>query len=160
LRIKTTGKLRGMAVDPDSLDDPKLVRNLLVNAQRAKREDLVLKCQVRLAQLEGGRYETALEKEFWAAVRVAEEFASAKNGKTTRLTRTRQKAARVGIKQCLEDWAFHSGTTQGFDILVDGGHPELTGEAIVLRHSQEFSSDAVAAARARLLKHGIDPLKI
>ncbi len=154
------GELRNMAVNPETLDDPKLVRNLLVNAQRANREDLVLKCQVRLAQLEGKRYQTALEQEFWAAVRAAEELASAKNGRTTRLTRTRQKAARAGIKRCLEDWAFHSGTTQGFDILVDGGHPELTGEAIVLRHSQEFSPEAVAAARERLVKHGVDPLKI
>jgi hypothetical protein len=149
-----------MAVNPDTLDDPKLVRVLLENAQRAKRDDLVFQCQVRLAQLEGKRYETPLEQEFWAAVRAAEELASAKNGKTTRLIRTRQKVARVGIKRCLEDWAFHKGTTQGFDILVDGGHPELTGEAIVIRHSDEFSPEAVAAARARLVRHGIDPLKI
>jgi hypothetical protein len=149
-----------MAVNPQALDDPKLVRNLLVNARRAKRDDLVFQCQVRLAQLEGKRYETPLEREFWAAVTAAEELASAKNGKTTRLNRTRQKVARVGIKRCLEDWAFHKGTTQGFDILVDGGHPELTGEAIVIRHSQEFTPEAVAAARQRLVSHGIDPLKI
>ncbi len=149
-----------MAVNPESLDDPKLVRNLLENARRAKRDDLVFQCQVRLAQLEGKRYETILEREFWAAVTAAEELASAKNGKTTRLNRTRQKVVRVGIKRCLEDWAFHKGTTQGFDILVDGGHPELTGEAIVIRHSEEFSAEAVAAARERLIKHGIDPLKI
>jgi len=149
-----------MAVNPETLDDPKLVRNLLENARRAKRDDLVFQCQVRLAQLEGKRYETPLEQEFWAAVRAAEELASAKNGKTTRLIRTRQKVARVGIKRCLEDWAFHKGTTQGFDILVDGGHPELTGEAIVIRHPEEFSAEAVEAARARLVKHGIDPLKV
>jgi hypothetical protein len=149
-----------MVVNPESLDDPKLVRNLLENARRAKRDDLAFQCQVRLAQLEGKRYDTPLEREFWAAVTAAEELASAKNGKTTRLNRTRQKVARVGIKRCLEDWAFHKGTTQGFDILVDGGHPELTGEAIVIRHSQEFSPEAVVAARERLVKHGIDPLKI
>ena len=149
-----------MAVDPESLSDPKLLRVLLQNAKRAGREDLVLACQVRLAKLEGLRYKTELEREFWVALAAAEELASAQNGKTTRLTRTRQKVARVGIKQCLEDWAFHRGTTKGFDLLVEGGHPELTGEAIVVRHTGEFSPEAVAAARQRLRDHGIDPSKV
>jgi hypothetical protein len=149
-----------MAVDPNSLDDPKLVRALLQNAQKAGRKDLVLQCQVRLAQLEGQKYNTQIEREFWSAVAAAEELATAKNGKTTRLNRTRQKAARVGIMRCLEDWAFHKGTTQGFDILVDGGHPELTGEAIVVRHAAQFSPEAVAAARQRLISSGIDPAKV
>src|SRR5437016_76478 len=122
-----------MAVDPDSLNDPKLVRNLLENARRAGRDDLVLKCQVRLAKLEGAQYETPIEQEFWAAVKVAEELATARNGRTSRLNRTRQKVDRVGYKKCLEDWALHKGTTQGFDLLIEGGHPELTGEAIVIR---------------------------
>jgi len=146
-----------MAVDPESLSDPKLIRNLLENARRYGKDELVFQCQVRLAKLEGGRYGTQLEREFWAAVVAAEELASMKNGKTTRLNRTRQKVARVGIKQCLEDWAFHKGTTQGFDILVEGGHPELTGEAIVVRHSEEFPDEVVAAARQRLIDRGIEP---
>jgi hypothetical protein len=149
-----------MAVDPDNLTDPNGIKNLLANAKRAGRSDIVLKCQVRLARLEGAKYSTSLEREFWAAVRAAEELATEKNGKTTRLNRTRQKAARVGIKKCLEDWAFHQGTTQGFDILVQGGHPELTGEAIVIRHAPEFSPEAVDAARQRLRANGIDPDKV
>jgi hypothetical protein len=149
-----------MSVDPESLNDPKLVRSLLNNAQRAGRQDLVFRCQVRLAKLEGARYETALEREFWAAVAAAEELASLKNGKKTRLNRTRQKVARVGIKRCLEDWAFHKGTTQGFDILVEGGHPELTGEAIVVRHAADFAENVVEAARKRLIDYGIDPSRV
>jgi hypothetical protein len=149
-----------MAVDPNNLNDPKAIRVLLENAKRAGRDDLVFECQVRLAKLEGDRYKTELEKEFWAAVRAAEELATEKNGRTTRLIRTRQKVARVGIKKCLEDWAFHKGTTQGFDILVEGGHPELTGEAIVIRHAHEFSEEAVHAAGERLKACGIDPKKV
>jgi hypothetical protein len=149
-----------MAVDPESLSDPKKVRSLLQNAQKAGRDDLVFRCQVRLAKLEGQRYDNQIEREFWAALTAAEELATAKNGKTTRLNRTRQKVARAGFMKCLEDWAFHKGTTQGFDILVEGGHPELTGEAIVVRHAIEFSPAAVAAARQRLVDSGIDPAKI
>lgn len=146
-----------MEVDPNTLSDVKLIRNLLQNAKKKGRDDLVLKCQVRLAHLEGAKYDSALEREFWAAVVVAEELATMKNGKTTRLTRTRQKVDRVGIKKCLEDWAFHKGTTTGFDLLVEGGHSELTGEAIVVRHALEFSDAAVAAARKRLSDYGVDP---
>jgi hypothetical protein len=145
-----------MAVDPNSLSDPKLLRNLIENALRADRHDLVLQCQVRIAKLAGAQYETALEREFWAAVSAAEELASQKNGRKTLLNRTRQKVKRVGIKKCLEDWAFHKGTTQGFDILVEGGHPELTGEAIVVRHPTEFSDEAVNAAKQRLIDYNID----
>src|ERR1700754_2264659 len=145
-----------MAVDPDSLTDPKLLRNLLENASRAGRDDLVLQCQIRIAKLAGAQYQTPLEREFWAAVAAAEELASQKNGRKTLLNRTRQKVKRVGIKKCLEDWAFHKGTTQGFDILVQGGHPELTGEAIVVRHASEFSEDAVTAARQRLVDYDIN----
>jgi hypothetical protein len=144
-----------MAVDPNSLTDPKLLRNLMENAKRAGRSDLVLQCQVRLAVLAGANYETPLEKDFWSAVTAAEELASEKNGRTTRLIRTRQKVKRVGIKKILEDWAFHKGTTQGFDILVEGGYPELTGEAIVVRHAAEFSEEVVAAARKRLSDRNI-----
>jgi hypothetical protein len=149
-----------MDVNPDSLDDPKLIRILLQNAKRHGRDDLVLKCQVRLAHLEGAKYDSPLEREFWRAVAAAEELATLRNGKTTRLGRTRQKAARVGIKQCLEDWAFHKGTTDGFQLLVEGGYPELTGEAIVIRHAEEFSEAAVSAAKKRLLDHSIDLSRI
>jgi hypothetical protein len=149
-----------MDVDPNSLADPKLVRHLLENAKKRGRADIVLKCQVRLAHLEGSKYSSQLEREFWTAVSAAEELATLRNGKTTRLSRTRQKAARVGFKQCLEDWAFYKGTTDGFDLLVEGGHPELTGEAIVVRHPDEFSEAAVTAAKTRLLDHGIELSRI
>ncbi len=145
-----------LAVDPNSLNDPKLVRNLLENALRAGRHDLVLQCQVRIAKLAGEQYQTSLEREFWAAVTAAEELASQKNGRKTLLNRTRQKVKRVGIKKCLEDWAFHKGTTQGFDMLVEGGYPELTGEAIVVRHADEFEDAVVMAAKQRLADYQID----
>ncbi len=35
-------------------------------------------------------------------------------------------------------------------MLIERGMPELTGEAIVVRHSDRFSDDVVAAARRRL----------
>jgi hypothetical protein len=109
-----------------------------------------------LPSFAGAQYETALERDFWAAIAAAEELATQKNGRKTLLNRTRQKVKRVGIKKCLEDWAFHKGTTQGFEILVNGGYSELTGEAIVIRHATEFSDDVVNAAKQRLIDCNIE----
>lgn len=143
-----------MAVDPQTLTDAKLVRQLMKNADAKGMGDLVLQCQVRIAELAGQEYDDALEREFWRAVTVAEELATKQNGKTTRLSRTRQKAARAGVVQCLIDWALSPKTTQGFQILVEK-HPELTGEAIVVRHPDRFPSEAVESARAKLAAHGV-----
>lgn len=149
-----------MAVDPDTLQDPKLVRNLMKNAEVAGRSDLVLRCQVRLAQLAGRAYDDELEREFWTAVAVAEELATQRNRRTTRLSRTRQKEKRVGVVQCLVDWALDPDITQGFSILVQGGHPELTGEAIVLRHADRFPAEAVRSARDKLVGQEVDLSKL
>lgn len=143
-----------MAVDPQTLNDPKLVRQLMKNAGDRGMQDLVLQCQVRIAELAGQQYDEVLEREFWRAVTVAEEIATEKNGKTTRLSRTRQKAARVGVVQCLIDWALDPKITQGFQILV-ASHPELTGEAIVVRHADRFPPEAVQSAREKLAAHGV-----
>src|SRR5215207_5267371 len=94
-----------MAVDPTTISDPKLLRNLMKNAEKAGRPDLVLQCQIRVAQVAGQAYDDQLEREFWIAVAAAEEIATQKNGRTTRLSRTRQKVKRVGVIQCLIDWA-------------------------------------------------------
>ena len=145
-----------MATDPATLNDPKLLRNLLTNARNAGREDLVLACQVRLAEIAGQAFDDQLEREFWIAVAAAEEIATEKNGRTTRLARTRQKAKRVGIIQCLVDWAMDPKISQGFSLLVDGGRAELTGEAIVARHSDKFPEEAVRAASEKLARHGVE----
>lgn len=47
-------------------------------------------------------------------------------------------------------------STDGFTMLLERSMPELTGEAIVLRHARRFGAEAVAAARRRLEAAGID----
>ena len=145
-----------MATDPDTLCDPAQLRNLMKNAEKAGRHDLVLQCQVRLAELAGQEFSGPLEREFWAAITAAEEIKTQENNRTTRLARTRQKVKRVGVKQCLLDLALDPNVKDGFRILVEGGYPGLTAEAIVVRHGEEFPPHAVESAAAKLLQHGID----
>jgi len=145
-----------MPTDPSTVNDPVLLRNLMANAARAGMSDLVLKCQIRIAELAGQTFDEELEREFWTAVTVAEEIATQKNRRTTRLSRTRQKVRRVGVVQCLIDWALDQHVTQGFELLVEGGYARLTGEAIVIRHADRFPTAAVESAKYKLSQRGID----
>jgi len=97
-----------------------------------------------------------VEHDFWQTIHAFEHLLSEERGKTTRLARTRQKVARVGEIQTLKDWALSAKSTDGFAMLLERNMPELTGEAIVLRHSQQFDGDVVAAARRRLEEAGVD----
>ena len=70
------------------------------------------------------------------------------------------KATRVGELQTLHDWALGQGETAGFRMLLDRNMPELTGEAIVLRHADQFEPDVVEAARSRLQNAGVNVDKL
>ena len=39
---------------------------------------------------------------------------------------------------------------------VAGGKAELTGEAIVIRHADEFEESVVTAAKDKLIKNGVE----
>ena len=40
--------------------------------------------------------------------------------------------------------------TEGYELLVAKGMPELTGEHLVLKYPEQFSAEAIAAAKARI----------
>jgi hypothetical protein len=97
-----------------------------------------------------------VEHDFWQTIHAFEHVLSEERGRTTRLARTRQKVARVGEVRTLQDWAMSDKSTDGFTMLLERNMPELTGEAIVLRHARQFGAEVVAAARNRLEAAGID----
>jgi hypothetical protein len=43
--------------------------------------------------------------------------------------------------------ALYKGSTETFDWLMEQGYPEYTGEAIVLRHKEQFEPHVVEAAQ-------------
>jgi hypothetical protein len=94
--------------------------------------------------------------DLWKSIYALEQLRSEEAGKTILLARTRQKLKRVGVMKLLEDFAMHKSTTEGFDMLIARSLPELTGEAIVLRHKEHFSPEVVEAAAARLRNVGVD----
>lgn len=110
----------------------------------------------RLISLVPAEHPGTVEHDFWQTVHAFEFVLSEERQKTTRLARTRQKVGRVGVVETLKDWALSAQGTDGFKMLLDRGMPELTGEAIVMRHPEKFDLKVQAAAREKLVRAGVD----
>jgi len=137
-------------------DDPGKLRSWHVNARKAGRQDVADAAFRRLITILPEEKPGTVEHDFWQTVHAFEHILKEERGKTVRLSRTRQMVARVGVVAALESWAKRTADTDGFTMLMERGMPELTGEAIVLRHAERFEPDVVTAARDRLEKAGVD----
>ncbi|WP_095088945.1 hypothetical protein [Mesorhizobium sophorae] len=140
----------------ENCSDPEKLRSWIRNA-RDKAEPRVADAAFRkLVSVLPKEKPGTVEYDFWQTIHAFEHVLSEERGKTTRLARTRQKVARVGVVQTLKDWATSANSTDGFTMLLERNMPELTGEAIVLRHARQFGAEVVAAATGRLEDAGID----
>jgi hypothetical protein len=140
----------------ENCHDPDKLRSWIRNA-REKGETAIAEAAFRrLVAILPQEKPGSIEHDLWQTIHAFELILSDERGKTTRLARTRQKVARVGEIQTLKDWALSSKSTEGFQMLLDRGMPELTGEAVVLRHPDSFEEEVVAAAKRRLEDAGVN----
>ena len=102
----------------------------------------------------------SIEHDFWMTIHAFEEILRDERGKTVRLSRTRQKIERVGIKETLIGFAMKKSPTDGFTKLIELERADLTGEALILKHGQSFDSEIRAAAKRRLEHAGVDIAKL
>ena len=130
--------------------DPGQLRQWIVNAQRLGSKEVEDAAFRRLIEVSPADEPGTVEHDLWRTVAAFEHLLTQERKKTTRLSRTRQKLARVGVVQTLTDWASDTKQTDGFNMLIERGMPELTGEAIVLRHADRFPDTVTTAARERL----------
>jgi hypothetical protein len=137
-------------------DDAEKLRQWIANARKESRKDVEDAAFRRLIAILPKEEPGSVEHDFWRTVHAFEHVLSEERGKTIRLARTRQKVARVGELETLKDWAVGTKNTDGFDKLIERDMPELTGEAIVLRHADRFDAAVVGAARKRLEEAGVD----
>jgi hypothetical protein len=136
--------------------DKEKLRNWIANAKRHKRDDIYQAAFRQLCRIEGRNIDDPLEAEFAVVMRALEEALSEESGKTKRLTRTRQKLNRVGVRQTLADLAMKSSPSTGFLKLVEFGMArELSAEALVLKYETEFEPAVAAAAKKRLEEYEI-----
>jgi hypothetical protein len=132
------------------------LRNWMANAKRNNRDDIYQDAFRQLCRIEGRNIDDPLEAEFAIVMRALEEALSAESGKTKRLSRTRQKLNRVGVRQTLADLAMKPTPSTGFLKLVEFGMArELSAEALVLKYGSEFDPAIIAAARKRLAEYDI-----
>ena len=143
-----------------SCDDPEKLRTIEKNARKRGADALADAAFRRLVSVLPSERPGTVEHDFWRSVHTLEEVLTEERGKKTPLSRTRRKVDRVGVRRTLADWALKPEKTTGFDMLLERNMPELLGEAVILRHPDEFETDVVGAARTRLEASGVDIAKV
>ena len=137
-------------------DDKAKLKQLIVNAKAKGDKEVEAAAFRRYIAVAPAEKPGTLEYDFWQTIHAFELVLTEERGKTTRLSRTRQKVARSGVVATLEAWA-QGKETEGFKMLMERGMPELAGEAIILRHPSCFSAETQAAAKEQLVKANVDP---
>jgi len=141
--------------DPQTFTDPEKLRKLMANAVRLGYVDLAFGCQMRIAELAAASQTDAVERAFWTGLVAAEEFRTADNGRSTKLTKIRTRHKKLGAVRVLSEQMMEPEVSDGFDKLVAGKRSDLTAEAIVMKHEDEFSVDVVNAARKKLMDRNV-----
>lgn len=141
----------------EGLDDPAKLRNLMANAHKQGANEVHRAAFRRLVDLSAEDAPEAAEGDpegidhaFWSTIGAFEELLKESRGRATKLTRHRQKAAKAGVRRALADLATAAEPAEGFDTLIERDMRDLTAEAVVIRFSDSFEPEVVAAARARL----------
>jgi len=114
--------------------------------------ELAIQARRRAVELTAARHgaQTVAEKEALQAVYAYEEVLSAKRGRRTPASRTWQMIKRHGIIGAVERAVNRTKDASGYTALVETGMRDLAFEAVVIRHPDSFSADAVARAGERL----------
>lgn len=122
------------------------------NAEERGRPDLAIEAKRRAVELRADEYgaKTEAEKEAIRAIYAYEEVLSKKNQKRTRASRTWQMIKRHGIIESVERAVNRKSETQGYTALVEMGLEDYAFEAVILRHPELFSDEAVAKSRERM----------
>src|SRR5258708_83512 len=126
--------------------DKKNLKNLMANAKRLGREDVYQVAFRQLCRVEGRNINDPLESAFAVVMRALEEALSQEAGKTKRLSRTRQKLGRAGVRKTLADLALKPKPSLGFMKLLEFKMADMSAEALILKFHDQFEPHVVDAA--------------
>jgi hypothetical protein len=94
--------------------------------------------------------DTEVERECREALSAYESILADQHGKRTLASYTRRMIKERGITQAIEHLVTKRDETVGYTRLVEVGLQRHAFEAVVLRHPESFSPEAVASSRERL----------
>ena len=135
-----------------TLTTPEECEQLAVNVEARGKPELALEARRLAIELRAAAHgaKTAAEREALEAVYAYERAMSVLKGKKTRASRTWQMIERRGIIQAVEVVVSRSAESAGYTTLVKMGLEKMAFEAVVLRHPEVFSAEAVARSKQRL----------
>jgi hypothetical protein len=137
--------------------DPDNLRTIRGRARAMESKKVADAALHRLAEILSREQPGTVEHEFWRSVYATEQVISEARGEIITLLQTKLMVAKIGERAMLERWVLKNGGSEGFTILLGLGMPELTGEAVVIRHAGDFAPYVVAAARVKFVNAGVDP---
>lgn len=129
--------------------EPDKLRQMATNASRHGEEEVRKAAKLRLYKILPSEEPGTLEYDVWQSIHALEGELTDERGKTTRLSRTRQKIGRAGEQTTVADLILGK-VSEGFRMLIVRQMPELTFEAVALRHPERFDEETLKAAEARL----------
>jgi hypothetical protein len=122
------------------------------NAIRHGRPDLAIAARRRALEIQAIAYgaTTQAERECLEAIYAYEQVLSSKNKRRTNASRTWPMVKRHGILGAVERAVNRKLETVGYSALSDMGLQDYAFEAVILRHPDLFSVEAVAQSKARM----------
>lgn len=133
--------------------NPELLLQIAKNA-RGKSVIVERASILRLALVSAKQERGTVQHACWQMVYTIEGLRHLNGRKVTRMNRLRPKIDKDGEIGALEYCVKQK--TAGFVEIMNLNLPELTAEAIVMRHSSNFSESTISAARARLQSEGVE----
>lgn len=134
-----------------SCNDPAKLRQIAVNAAAKGAVEVERAARLRLYAILPSERPGTLEYDVWQSIHCLEDTLSVERGKTVRLSRTRQKIGRDGEYKTVSDLVL-GAQSDGFDMLIERDMPNLTFEAVAIKHADRFDEAVLAAARSRLTR--------
>lgn len=131
---------------------PEACEKFIKNALRLGHPELALEAQRRAIELRAESHSavTQAEKESLQAIYAYEQLLTEKNGRRTRATRTWQMIDRHGIIESVNRVVARKDDAQGYKLLKEKSMEDLSFEAVVIRHPQVFSEEAVEYSKRRI----------
>ena len=151
----STGEAAALAA---KLKTPAECAQMEINALGKGREDIAIASRRRAIELRAIEFgsDGEVERECLEAVFAYEECLRVKNGRRTIASRTWPVIRRDGVIKAVDDIVQRKAESAGYALLAKMGLGDYAFEAVVLRHPDRFTPEAVGKSRERLSESKVD----